>query len=80
MHQRPIFLNILRKCEVELPEDFIKQVIEFEKAEKLNPPTKKRAKQNLVKELSDKYIKTNAEATIRDLEIPVRFDGIKNWA
>ena len=31
----------------------IKQVIEFEKAEKLNPPTEKRAKQILTKDLVD---------------------------
>ncbi|CAN5486057.1 hypothetical protein BH23BAC1_BH23BAC1_46930 [soil metagenome] len=74
------FLDILRKCEVELPEDFIRQVVEFEKAEKLNPPTEKRAKQILVNELSDKHAKTNAEAHLRDLEIPGDFEEIRNWA
>lgn len=74
------FLDILRKCEVELPEDFIQQVIEFEKAEKLNPPTEKRAKQILVKELTDKHDKTNADASRRALEIPESFDDIKKWA
>lgn len=74
------FLDLLRKCETDLPEDFIKQVVEFEKAEKLNPPTEKRAKQILVKELSDKNDKTNAEAGMRNLEIPENFDDIKKWA
>lgn len=73
------FLDILRKCEVDLPEDFIQQVVEFEKAEKLNPPTEKRAKQILVKELTDKHDKTNADASRRDLEIPESFDDIKQW-
>ena len=74
------FLDLLKKCEMELPEDFIQQVVEFEKAEKLNPPTEKRAKQILVQELSEKHEKTNAEASQRNLEIPDKFDEIKKWA
>lgn len=74
------FLDLLRKCEVNLPEDFIKQIREFEKAEKLNPPTEKRAKQILVKDLKEKHAQTNAEAGRRNLEIPQKFDDIKKWA
>jgi len=39
------FLDILSKCGTDLPDDIYKSVIEFEKAEKLNPPQEKRAKQ-----------------------------------
>ncbi len=45
------FLEILSKCNVDLPEDIIKSVQEFEKAEKINPPQEKRAKQILTEEL-----------------------------
>lgn len=71
------FIELLVKCSNELPEDIIKQVVEFEKAEKLNPPTEKRAKQILTKELSDKNITINTEAKIRAIEIPENFEDIK---
>ena len=74
------FLDLLRKCEMELPEDFIQQVVAFEQAEKLNPPTEKRAKQILVQELTEKHERTNAEVAQRDLEVPENFDEIKKWA
>jgi len=45
------FLEILTKCKADLPEDIMKSVIEFEKAEKLNPPQEKRAKQILTNDL-----------------------------
>jgi hypothetical protein len=45
------FLEILSKCNVDLPDDIIKSVEEFEKAEKLNPPQEKRAKQILTDDL-----------------------------
>ena len=45
------FLEILSKCNIDLPPDIYKAVQEFEKAEKLNPPQEKRAKQILTDEL-----------------------------
>jgi len=45
------FLDILSKCNVDLPDDIYKSVLEFEKAEKLNPPQEKRAKQILTDEI-----------------------------
>jgi len=45
------FLEILTKCKTDLPEDIMKSVIEFEKAEKLNPPQEKRSKQILTNDL-----------------------------
>jgi hypothetical protein len=71
------FIELLVKCSNELPEDIIRQVIEFEKAEKLNPPTEKRAKQILTKELSEKNATINTEAKIRKIEIPENFDDVK---
>lgn len=45
------FLEIMSKAGIDLPADFQKSVIEFEKAEKLNPPQEKRAKQILADDL-----------------------------
>lgn len=71
------FIELFVKCSNELPEDIIKQVLEFEKAEKLNPPTEKRAKQILTKELIDKNTTINTEAKIRAIEIPENFEDVK---
>ena len=72
------FLELLAKCKNDLPEDFLKQVIEFEKAEKLNPPSEKKAKQILTKELEEKHALINAEAGIRKVFIPLSFEEVKN--
>jgi archaellum component FlaC len=45
------FLEILSKCNIDLPPDIYKSVQEFEKAEKLNPPLEKRTKQILTDDL-----------------------------
>jgi hypothetical protein len=45
------FLDIISKCNLSLPEDIYKSVLDFEKAEKLNPPQEKRAKQILVEDI-----------------------------
>ena len=45
------FLDILSKADIDLPDDILKSVEEFEKAEKLNPPQEKRAKQISMDEL-----------------------------
>lgn len=45
------FFEILSKCDNDLPQDILKAVQEFEKAEKLNPPQEKRSKQILTEEL-----------------------------
>ena len=56
------FLEILSKCKIDLPEDIYKSVQEFEKAEKLNPPQEKRAKQILTDELIAESEKLALEA------------------
>ncbi len=45
------FLEILSKCNAGLPDDILRSVEEFEKAEKLNPPQEKRARQILTDDL-----------------------------
>ncbi|HAF30299.1 MAG TPA: hypothetical protein DCG75_14755 [Bacteroidales bacterium] len=71
------FIELLVKCKNDLPEDILSTVIEFEKAEKLNPPTEKRAKEILTKELKEKSDSINAEAHIREIEIPSNFNEVK---
>jgi len=56
------FLDILSKCNIDLPEDIYKSVQEFEKAEKLNPPQEKRAKQILTDDLLAESEKLAIEA------------------
>lgn len=72
------FIEILVKCKNDLPEDILKQVIEYEKAEKINPPTEKRTKQILTKELKEIDSIISAEAKIRDIQIPENFEEIKS--
>ncbi|MGB8219980.1 MAG: hypothetical protein WCE46_06305 [Methanoregula sp.] len=57
------FLGLLRSCE-SLPEDILKKVVEFEKAEKMNPPMEKRKKLIPTKDLEHevKSITKKAEA------------------
>lgn len=59
------FLDLLSKCGNELPDDIFKSVQEFEKAEKLNPPQEKRAKQILTDDLLSETEKLGLEAKNR---------------
>ena len=65
------------KCQNDLPEDILKEVIEFEKAEKLNPPSERKSKQIQIKELEEKHTLINAEAGIREVVIPLNFEEVK---
>lgn len=71
------FMEILLRCKNDLPDEILKLVIEFEKAEKLNPPTEKRAKQILTKDLQQISDSIKTEAQIRDIQIPENFDEVK---
>jgi hypothetical protein len=71
------FLELLKKCKNELPHEILETVIEFEKAEKLNPPVERRAKQILTKELSEQSSNINKEAEIREVQIPNNFNDVK---
>ena len=44
-------IDILKKCEANLPEEIMKKVVEYEKSEKINPPRESRAKHILIQEL-----------------------------
>lgn len=72
------FLDLLVKCKNDLPEDILKQVIEFENAEKLNPPVERKSKQILTSDLQEKHEFINAEAGIRKVVIPLNFEEMKN--
>lgn len=64
------FIDIVLKSQKDLPEDIQKQVIEFEKSEKLNPPTEKRAKIISIDELQKKNEEINTETQARKLMQP----------
>lgn len=51
------FLSIIKRSEIDLPEEILKKVSEFEISEKLNPPTEKRAKHILTSDLEKDSIK-----------------------
>ena len=72
------FIELLVKCKNDLPKDLLESVIEFEKAEKLNPPSERRSKQILTKELKSKNESINAEAQVRQISIPESFEDVKN--
>jgi hypothetical protein len=60
------FLDILSKCEY-LPDDILKQAIEFEQSEKLNPPQEKREKLISNKQLEVDYQKIEKEAGLKGI-------------
>lgn len=62
------FLEILTKTKADLPDDILKSVIEFEKAEKLNPPQEKRAKQILTNDLIKQNEQLALEARAKLME------------
>ena len=64
------FLDVLLKCESDVPVDMLEKAIDFEKAEKLNPPLEKRAKQLPSKELVKDTEKIRREAEAKGLVFP----------
>jgi hypothetical protein len=56
------FIALAYKCETDLPEDFLKSVLEFERSEKLNPPMEKRQKAIPTRELEKEYEQIRREA------------------
>lgn len=73
------FLEILTKCESDLPHEILYKVVEYEKSEKLNPPMEKRAKQILSKELETDSSKINKEAEAKGIAFtPDIQQGIKS--
>jgi len=63
------FIELAYKCETDLPKDILESVIEFEKAEKLNPPQEKRVKAIPIEELEKENRKIKQEAEGRGIVI-----------
>ncbi len=61
------FLETLGKTGSLLPRKILESVIQFENAEKLNPPMEKRKKQILTKELKEKSKKIQKEIELREI-------------
>jgi len=75
------FIELAYKCEIDLPTDILESVIEFEKADKLNPPQEKRTKAIPIGELEkeSKNIKQEAEGRgiiIEDVNISDRLNEL----
>jgi len=60
------FLDTLQKAK-QLPSDILESVIQFENAEKLNPPMEKRKKQILTKDLKTKSEEIKKEIELRNI-------------
>jgi hypothetical protein len=56
-------MELAYMAESDLPKDILDQVVEFEKAEKLNPPVERRTKQISLKELEKDVTRLNSETT-----------------
>lgn len=61
------FLDTLQKAGSQLPKDILRSVIEFENAEKLNPPMEKRNKKILTKDLIEKTNQIKKEVELREI-------------
>ena len=61
------FFELVYRSEADLPKDILVKVSEFEKAEKLNPPIERRAKQISVKELEQETTKLRNEAETKGI-------------
>ena len=60
------FLNTLDKAK-KLPHDILESVIEFEKAQKLNPPMEKRKKTIYTNELKDQVNEVKKDMQLREI-------------
>lgn len=64
------FLEILTRCESDLPRDVLEKVVEYEKSEKLNPPVDKRAKLISSEELEVDSQRIRKEAEAKAIAFP----------
>lgn len=60
-------LDLLKKTKTGIPQEMLKQVSEIEQAEIINPPTDKRSKQLLTKDLDDNQNLLNTEIEVSKL-------------
>jgi hypothetical protein len=70
------FLDTLKKAKTQLPPEILKSVIEFEGAEKLNPPMSKRSKMILIDDLDTKKSELSKEielGNIPEIEAKITF-------
>ena len=61
------FFELVYRSEADLPKDVLEKVVEFEKAEKLNPPLERRAKLISTKELEIDTDKLKGEANLKGI-------------
>jgi hypothetical protein len=62
------FFELVYRSEADLPKDFLEKVSEFERAEKINPPIERRAKQISAKELEQETTNLKNEAKSKGIE------------
>jgi hypothetical protein len=62
------FFELVYRSEADLPKDILEKVSEFEKAEKINPPIERRAKQISAKELQQETDMLKNEAKAKGIE------------
>lgn len=62
------FFELVYRSEADLPKDILEKVSEFEKAEKINPPIERRAKQISAKELQQETDMLKNEARAKGIE------------
>ncbi|MCX6696817.1 MAG: hypothetical protein NTV84_04520 [Methanoregula sp.] len=62
------FLGLLKSCE-SLPDEILKKVVDYEKAEKMNPPMEKRKKLIPIKELEHDIKVITKEAEAREIDV-----------
>jgi hypothetical protein len=74
------FMELAYKCESDLPADVLEDVIEFERAEKLNPPQEKRSKAIPIAELEKALTKVRSDATNKGISLEDRrlTDGLND--
>jgi chromosome segregation ATPase len=73
------FLEVLSKCEADLPRDILEKVVDYERSEKLNPPQEKRAKLISSSELESDSVKIRREAEAKAIAFPASVEqGIKS--
>lgn len=61
------FMELAYKCESDLPAEILDKVVEFEKAEKLNPPTERRSKRINIKELETDAVRLRNETHMKGI-------------
>jgi hypothetical protein len=62
------FFELVYRSEADLPKEIMEKVVEFEKAEKINPPVERRAKQISLRELESDSESLHREATSKGID------------